>query len=638
MLAALRKSSKSWVIRILFVFLIISFAAWGVGDMIQGRSRNAPAISVGDIKVTGIEFAQRYESEKRDLRRARATPLSDEELRKMGFPQYIAQKIMSEALIAQTAKDLNMTVTDDTLRAMIARQPAFRDRQGNFDSALYAQVLRNMGLSEAAFLAEQRREIMTQQIRNAVIGGLAAPQAIVEPLFSYTMEKRSAEQIDVPLSAIPVPGTPSDEEIKAFHEKNKDLFMAPEYRALTALLIKTSDFLPHVQIDEKAIADAYTQRQDEFHTEERRHLKEIVFANEADARAALENGKDATSLDALVGKLTTKKEIADLGWSTRPEILYPALANAVFTMQTGQISQPLQTPRGWLLVEVAEVEEGRPQTLAELRDTLLKDLTSTQARVMMFDELNKIRDQIGGGATLEEIAEGRKLTLLRIPATDMQGLDPKGEAVADLQLLGSPAAFLQTSFQLESGMDSDLSELNEDVYFDVRVDSITPPAVRPLETVRDQVIVDWKAEKRQEEALTLANSLVEKIKGGESMEAAAATIGQTVIITPPVTRMGADSQEVADKLTLPLSGINELFKLKAGEVGAVATDNGAVIVRLKEIVPTDPTASPALLDQMRISLLQDMRSDIFSQFLQTQAVRYDARVNEGIINRQIGGE
>lgn len=639
MLAALRKSSKSWVIRILFVILIISFAAWGVGDMIQGRSRNAPAISVGDVKVSGMDYAYRYETEKRDQLRRLQRSVSDEELRQQGFPQYIARMIMSEALLTQSANDLGMVVTDDTLRSLIADQPMFRDSHGNFDTHEYNQFLRNIGKSESSFLAEQRHAIMSQQIRNAIISGLPAPQAMVDPLFHFMMEKRVVERFNVPLSATPVPNDPSDDEITAFHKENEKTYEAPEYRNLSMLLIKTADFLSQVQVEDEAITETYHQRQDEFHTAERRHLKEIVFDNEVDALAARENSADKTNLEDLAKAANPAKEVADLGWKTQSEILYPAIASTIFSLPVNQVSQPLQTPRGWLLVQTTAVEPARPQSLDEVREEISRDLAHSQAQALMFSTLNEIRDQMGGGATLEEIAEQRKLPLLKITATDINGLDPKEIPHDDLQSLGSSkTSVLTTAFQLENGTDSDLIELDDDTYYDVRVNSVTPPEIRPLDTIRERVIVDWKEKKRQDETMALARSLVERIKNGETLEAAAATVSQSVTLTPPITRRGPDNAEDAEKLSLPVTAIGPMFALSDGGIDALPSPQGAVIIRLKEVIPASLEASPDQIEQIRLGLTQSLRSELYGQFMQAQAARYDARVNYGIINRMIGGE
>ena len=49
-------------------------------------------------------------------------------------------------------------------------------------------------------------------------------------------------------------------------------------------------------------------------------------------------------------------------------------------------------------------------------------------------------------------------------------------------------------------------------YYLIRVDSVEPPALRPLVEIRQQVIADWQAEERQQRAQQAAQDAVEASK------------------------------------------------------------------------------------------------------------------------------
>jgi peptidyl-prolyl cis-trans isomerase C len=55
----------------------------------------------------------------------------------------------------------------------------------------------------------------------------------------------------------------------------------------------------------------------------------------------------------------------ELGWFTREEVP-PAVADAAFALEPGQISEPVQSPYGWHLVKVEEREPDRPLTNAQI--------------------------------------------------------------------------------------------------------------------------------------------------------------------------------------------------------------------------------------------------------------------------------
>ncbi len=61
---------------------------------------------------------------------------------------------------------------------------------------------------------------------------------------------------------------------------------------------------------------------------------------------------------------TTASTGGQLGWFTRQEVP-PALAEAAFALQPGEISQPVQSEFGWHLVRVMERQDDRPLTPAQ---------------------------------------------------------------------------------------------------------------------------------------------------------------------------------------------------------------------------------------------------------------------------------
>ena len=51
MLTALRRLAATWVAKALFVLLVLSFAIWGVGDMVRNLNRDTAVAKVGGREV-----------------------------------------------------------------------------------------------------------------------------------------------------------------------------------------------------------------------------------------------------------------------------------------------------------------------------------------------------------------------------------------------------------------------------------------------------------------------------------------------------------------------------------------------------------------------------------------------------------
>ncbi|NJN06236.1 MAG: hypothetical protein HC814_07535 [Rhodobacteraceae bacterium] len=172
----------------------------------------------------------------------------------------------------------------------------------------------------------------------------------------------------------------------------------------------------------------------------------------------------------------------------------------------------------------------------------------------MFDLTTRLEDALGGGATLEEAAKELNITARSIAAIDPQGLNPEGQPIADL-----PAGFLDTVFATNENAESPLTEAGDEGFFVVRVDTVTPPAPKPFESIRNEIAAAWKAERRAERAKETADSIVSGLKGGGDPAALAAEKGAVFVTSAPFSRSGEGFPD-----SLPKALIAAVFQRPAG--------------------------------------------------------------------------
>jgi peptidyl-prolyl cis-trans isomerase D len=194
---------------------------------------------------------------------------------------------------------------------------------------------------------------------------------------------------------------------------------------------------------------------------------------------------------------------------------------------------------------------------------------------------------------------------------------------------GLPAAqqVAQTAFGLQQGAASNLIETPDGDYFVARVDAVTPATLRPLDTIRAEVIAAWQAEQRSQLAAKKAAEIEERLKARGTPQDVAATVpGAVAGVTPALTRAGRETGG------LPPGLVQRLFEMKQGDVATAPTQDGQVVVRLREIQNADPAGAGAQVAQVRQSVQQSMAGDLLAQFTEALRQRYPVSIHQSTID------
>jgi peptidyl-prolyl cis-trans isomerase D len=373
-------------------------------------------------------------------------------------------------------------------------------------------------------------------------------------------------------------------------------------------------------VPEEQLRDAYESRIDEFRLPERRDVTQVLAPDEAAAKAVEERLRAGATLKAAA-QAVAGAELIPLGPMAKEDLPVAELAEAAFSLSVGRASPPVESPLGWHVLMVDKIEPPRQVAFAEARESLRGTLAAELAIDRVFELVNRLEDQLAGGATIEEAGRSQGLALGTVEAVDANGLAKDGKPVA---ALAGQAAVLSAAFATPEDEQSNLMETTDGDFVILRVDSVTAPALRPLGEVRAKVVEAWTRQRQREIARQRAEAALERAKGGESLSALAAAHGLRVEAVGPVTRSGVAENKVPPSLAGPL------FAIKSGEATMAETAAGFVVARLTEVRPATPSAKPDDVTQLGATLRQALAGDIQVQFY--TALRRELGVT---VNRQV---
>jgi hypothetical protein len=156
----------------------------------------------------------------------------------------------------------------------------------------------------------------------------------------------------------------------------------------------------------------------------------------------------------------------------------------------------------------------------------------------------------------------------------------------------------------------------------VEIADVQPEGVPPMTEIRDRLTNDVVRERRFTEARAIADRISGRVKGGMSLEDAAAAESVPVQTAPEFSRrfgipaLGRDADVIAEAFALPIGAVSAPVK------GA----RGWVILRVDQRSPVDWAAFEQRKDQIRQSLLNVRQGQIFNGWI--EELRSSAKITD----------
>lgn len=613
MLQQMRSGAASWIAKGLMILLIVSFGAWGIGDYIGGFSGRGDVATVGSAKISQPEFADAYRREVSNLQRRFGSAFTAEQARQLGLDETVLNRLIEDKLYVQVADKLGIMITDAQIREAITNAPAFKGITGQFDRLAYETYLRNEGYTEGMLVVLLRQDLARTQLLGSLFGSITGvPDAMVDTILGYRLERRLAEYFVIDAAKLPAPAAPTDAQIEEYYKANPLAYTAPERRSLAWIAITPQQYAGQMPVSDEELREEYDAHRSAYVTPEKRAIEQVVFATEAEAKAAydaLQKGEDFIAMAARLQKL--KAEDVKLGTVTRDE-LPASIANAVFALPLNTVGEPVTSPFGWHLARVTAIQPGTTKSLDEAKAELRQQIALRKATEGLIKLRQQIDDQIAGGATLEEIATAHKANLNRVVDIDAQGTPPDGKPVENLPKL---PAFLTEAFDMDAGGEPRIVDDVNGGFLVLKAVDVKPAALRPLNDVKDSVVAALQQRARSEAAAEAAKQIAERLRAGGDIAKEAAAVGASVQLSAPLSRGGQPAERA-----LSPAVITALFGAKPSEIvtgPAGANAANAIIAKLTRIEPADPAAIARQKDQTAQQLAGGIAQDLVQQYRQT---------------------
>jgi peptidyl-prolyl cis-trans isomerase D len=626
----MRKASSNWlgrtIMAVVMGVLIVSFGVWGIADIFRGFGQSTVA-TIGHTEISVGQFRELYTEKLQQIGRQFGRPLTPEQARSFGIDRQVLQQAIAEAALDEEAQRLGLGQSDAETRRVILSDPNFKGTNGAFDPARFQAAIRQFGYSEQRYVADQRRVSLRRQIAGSISAGLAPPKVMIEALSRFQNEQRSIDYVKLEAAQAGTIEPPSPEALAAYFDEHKVQFRAPEYRKMVFVAITPEAIGKWTEVSDADARKLFEQRRNQLGTPEKREVSQIVFPNTEEAMAARNRLASGTSFDDLAKERGLKPADVDLGLVTKSEIIDPAVADAAFSLPSGEVSQPVAGKFGVALLKIGKIEPGVEVSYESVAANLKKEIATQRARKSVSDLRDKMEDERGGGASVAEAGQKLGLTPVTIDAVDRSGRLPDGQPASNIP---HGLDVVSQAFASDVGVDNDPIAFDGGyVWYDVL--GITPSRERSLDEVKDQVEAKWREDQIASRLRTKASEMVQKLDQGSKLADEAAAAGLKV---ETATALKRD----ASLPNVPATVISAAFRTAKDGSGQTAGAGAGewVVFRVTDItVPPIDFASDDI-KKLKQALERSLTDEQVAEYVTKLESNIGTTINEGAFAQVTG--
>ena len=235
---------------------------------IRDAARSPENTMIGEVNGVGISLAD-YERRVRDVIERQRQANQNQEVNDEQVRQQVFDAMVDELLRKQAAEEMGLMVTPQELvDVMLINPPAelqfFKDSTGRFQRELHEDLVTNpdkiveMLTAQGASVEEAERQrddwvrtlfeiedyLRTQKLEEALrnaVGAAASIPSVTLASYNYETQNSTADVRFVPVPADLISdeaAAPSDEEVKAYYEKNKQYYEQKPARKLKYVILR----------------------------------------------------------------------------------------------------------------------------------------------------------------------------------------------------------------------------------------------------------------------------------------------------------------------------------------------------------------------------------------------------------------
>ena len=631
MLQYMRDNTGSWIIKIILGLIVVVFIFLGMGSL--GSKNGGPVATVNDEPITLEEYKQSYSRLKEQMRQRFGGNLNQDILDMLNLKQQAMNRIVDQKLMAMEAARLGITVSNSELRSSLESISAFQDN-GVFSMDRYKQVLAANRLTPQSFEASQAASLEQQKLRDLVLSSIAVTDLEAEKWYKYQNTEVSIRYLELD------PGSfthiePSVEAVKTFYEENKDNYKTEEKLVAEYIRFSPEDYVDGADLKDSELRRHYEENVESYKVPEKVEASHILIKTEQGSddqsiekarKKAMEvyekasAGEDFAELARQYSEGPSAEDGGYLGKFAKDAMVKP-FAEKAFSMKPGEISKPVQTQFGWHVIKVSDRLEASVQSFEEVKDKIRDRIVQDKVKDLAYYDAGDAFDAVIEGDNLEQAAvlTDRKVRTAGPFTRTGNGVEMPGAS-----------KFASEAFSCVMDEISDVKQIG-DTYYLIKPVKRIKPEIKPFESVQQEARADLTFKLRKAAAEKQAEKILDSLKQGDSMKAAAEK-GQLEMKTTDLFKRDGKIDGIGESAKISDAAFKLAKDQKVYPKVLKSGDLFYVIELMQKKVPETAIKDPKL-EEIKDRILSKKQQQAYADWLERLKSRYPVKIKSGILEQ-----
>ena len=596
MLQAIRDKVTGWIAYGIIFLISVPFALWGVNSYFGGGEAQ-PAATVNGEEVSLRDLDQAYANYRQRLSQLFGGSIPESFASESMLREQVLGQLIEGIALRQYTQEQHYRIGDEELGRLIRSMDVFQ-RDGQFDTEIYQSQLRSLGYSPLGFEEELRRNNAMEQLQSGILATAFEAPLLEKQFTSLNNQTRKIRSLTYRVDTAAI--QPGADEIEQLYLSQTDQYRTPEEVRIDFIELSLDSIEQSIEVAESDVYARYQENRASYTSTEIRDASHILITvtGDEDADPALaritairERVEAGESFADLVREFSEDPGSASDGGSlgeVERGIMVQPFEAALFSMEVGQLSQPVKTSFGWHLIKLNSISGGETQSFDTVKSALEDEIRTELAEGQIYDLIENVANLVYEQSdSLQGAAEQLDLTIQTSDWFDRASgtgiaLEPK------VRQMAFSAEILQ------QGLNSEAIELDNDGVVFIRLNQLKPSAVRPLDQVQELIRSEIITARAREQSLTSGMAALADLKAGKTLDDLALEWSVSISDHGFVERnqSGVDSAILGRSFSMSKPEQGPVFE------GLSVANGDYAIIELSAVLSNDGNADRKALDEL----------------------------------------